>query len=345
MSATLYMQRCFELARRGAGRVAPNPMVGAVLALPDRIIGEGWHAVYGGPHAEVNAFRAVHTADQVLLPFATLYCSLEPCAHYGKTPPCADLVIAKGIRHVVVANLDPNPLVAGKGVANMQAAGIRVETGVLAEMGAWLNRTFFHWIAQQRPYVVLKWAQSADGFVARPNERTSITTAWTQRLTHRWRSEVDAVLVGTHTALVDDPALDTRYFWGHSPLRIVLDFDQKMPTAAKLLNDVVPTWVLGPARAGQWQKTAFLAELLPSNWIPALLQALYEAKKSVLLVEGGPMVQHQFLQSSLWDEIRVLENPRHLAQGVVAPAVPAGALLRESYTLGADKVCVYTRMP
>ncbi len=344
----VYLRRCFALARLGAGQVSPNPMVGAVLVCDGRIIGEGWHQCYGGPHAEVNAVASVRPEDKLLLRRAVLYCSLEPCAHYGKTPPCTDLILREGIPEVVVSNTDPNPLVAGKGLARLRAAGVRVRTGLLEEEGRWLNRAFFTWIQQQRPHIVLKWAQSADGFMGRPGERTLISGPLAQRLVHRWRAEADAILVGTTTALVDNPRLDNRLYFGKSPLRIALDFEGKLPGTAHLLDDSRPTWILGPERPGRWENTRFWAPppTQPDGrrwWISLLLEQLREAKKAILLVEGGPNVLSQFIALDLWDEIRIVQGAHYLHWGIEAPPLPPQAIWREAWDLGEDTAQVWAR--
>lgn len=318
----LFMRRCFDLAVLGRATVAPNPMVGAVIVHQNRIIGEGWHQQYGGPHAEVHAIRS---APQHLLDKSTLYCSLEPCHHYGKTPPCVDLIIAHKIPRVVIANTDPNPLVSGQSIHKMRDLGIEVITGVLEEEGKWLNRTFFTWITQKRPYILLKWAQSADGYLGKQGERTAITGPVTRRLVHRWRTEVDAILVGTQTALVDNPQLDSRYYPGKNPLRIVPDFDQKIPDSAHLLDDSMPTWILGPQRAGTWKHTDFVS-LSKETMLKELLTALSLHKKATLLVEGGASMLEAFIQAGLWDEIRIITSSNLLQSGVKAPSIPQGVM-------------------
>lgn len=336
------MHRCFQLARLGAGSVSPNPMVGAVLVHENRVIGEGWHRQFGGPHAEVHALQSVAPADRKLIPHATLYCSLEPCFHHGKTPPCVDLILEKKIPKVVVSNVDPNPLVAGQGLEKLRAAGVAVESGVLEAEGRRLNRAFFTWITKKRPFIVLKWAQSADGFIARKNERTVISGTLARRLVHRWRAEADAILVGANTALVDNPGLDNRYFFGKSPLRVVLNFKNKIPRTALLLDDSQPTWVVGPQQPGNWKNTLF-QDVNPENWIPDLLEKLHTDNRATLLVEGGTQVLQQFLDSGLWDEIRVLENPQYLRAGVPAPQGWQHAVLVEAFSLRGDLVRVFQK--
>jgi diaminohydroxyphosphoribosylaminopyrimidine deaminase / 5-amino-6-(5-phosphoribosylamino)uracil reductase len=338
----LFMRRCFEVAQRGAGHVSPNPMVGAVLVHEGRIIGEGWHERYGEAHAEVNAIRSVSVENQRLIALSTLYCSLEPCFHHGKTPPCVELVLTQKIPRVVVSNLDPNPLVAGQSIARLRAAGVEVVTGLCEAEGQWLNRFFLTHITQKRPYVLLKWAESADGFLGKTGERTPISGPLIQRLVHRWRAECDAVLVGTTTALVDNPRLDARFFSSKKttrvPRRVVLDFQKKIPATAHLLDDSQPTWVIGPSRSGKWQQTDF-QDIVLDGWIPELLRRLYAARCGSLLVEGGAEVHRQWLATNTWDEIRRIKNPRTLgAVGVAAPMMPANARLHERTQVGDDVV-------
>lgn len=341
---SIFMRRCFDLARLGAGRVSPNPMVGAVLVFEDRIIGEGWHQRWGEAHAEVNCVRSVASENQHLIPYSTLYCSLEPCFHFGKTPPCVDLILEQKILRVVIANVDPNPKVAGQSVAKMRAAGIEVETGVLADEGALLNRTFFHWMAKKRPYVILKWAQSANGLMGRSQERTPISGPWVQRLVHRWRSESDAILAGTTTVVTDNPKLDARLYGGKNPLRITFDIEKKILAEYNILDDSIETWIFGPARSGDFSQTRFFpttGRIEPET----LLEALYQANRAILFVEGGAMLHKQFIKSDLWDEIRLIENRNCLDGDLSAPAIPAAALLHDSFQVGPDLVRIFLKSP
>jgi len=334
------MERCFDLAVLGAGAVSPNPMVGAVIVYNGKIIGEGLHQQYGGPHAEVHAVQSVKNPS--LLPHSTLYCSLEPCYHFGKTPPCVDLIIEKKIPRVVISNTDPNPKVAGQSIEKMRAHGIEVTENVLAEKGAWINRSFFTWIKKQRPHIILKWAQSRDGFIGKPGEETAISGPATKRLVHRWRAETDAILVGTQTALTDNPQLNNR-FWGvRQPLRIALDFSSKIPSVFHLLDDTQPTWIIGPERPGQWSQTRF-SDLSRNHLLPELLAALYQEKKSTLLVEGGASLLYSFIINGLWDEIRTITNSGLLGAGIQAPEIPFQAQQREHWNCGADSIEVFTR--
>lgn len=238
------MHRCLQLARLGAGAVAPNPMVGAVLVHEGRIIGEGYHRQYGCPHAEVDCLQSVLEGDKHLIPQSILYVSLEPCAHFGKTPPCADLIIGHKIPHVVVGCRDPFPAVNGKGIEKLQAAGTHVEAGVLEAACRKLNERFFTFHQQHRPYVVLKWAQTADGKMAKDGpERLLISNAMTNRLVHRWRSEEMAILVGTNTAWADNPSLTTRLWPGPNPVRLVVDLHLRLPKNLHLFDASAPTLV------------------------------------------------------------------------------------------------------
>lgn len=342
MNDERFILRCFDLARLGAGSVSPNPMVGAVLVFEGKIIGEGWHKKYGEAHAEVNCLSSVSPENQKFIPRSTLYCSLEPCFHFGKTPPCVDLILEKKIPRVVVANIDPNPLVAGKSLEKLRAAGVKVEAGILEEEGRWLNRAFFTWATERRPYVILKWAQTSDGFMGRVGERTAISGAVTQRLVHRWRSETDAILVGTATALTDNPRLDARFYFGKNPLRVVFDREGKIQPDFHLLDDSTETWVFGTPREGVFSKTKFF----PTEGkvlIPNLLKQLFEAGRASLFVEGGADVLSQFLEGNHWDEIRVIENSRRLGGGVLAPKVPNEAVLKEKFSIADDTLCVFSR--
>jgi len=321
----IFLRRCFDLARLGTGYVSPNPMVGAVLVYQGRIIGEGWHQRWGEAHAEVNCIRSVKPEERDLISKSTLYCSLEPCFHVGKTPPCVDLILENRIPRVVISNVDPNPKVAGQSIVQLRAAGVEVVAGVLEAEGRQLNRPFFTWITAQRPYVVLKWAQSTDGYLSRTEERTAISGPAAQRLVHRWRSESDAILVGNKTALTDNPRLDARLYFGKNPLRVVFDAHGKIPPGHHLRDGSIPTWVLdGPIH------------------IPDLLQRLAADRRAILLVEGGAHVLHQFLDGGWWDEIRVIENTRlRLGGGVAAPVLPTTAQLVLKQVLNDDWIRIF----
>lgn len=340
MSDELFMQRCLDLAQLGAGQVSPNPMVGAVLVYQGRIIGEAWHERWGEAHAEVRCLQSVSPFQRALIPGATLYCNLEPCSHYGKTPPCADLIVSEGIKRVVVANTDPNPLVAGRGFEILRRAGIEVVEGVLKEKGAWLNRAFFTWMTRKRPYVVLKWAQSSDGFLGKKAEKTAISDAFAARWVHRLRAESDAILIGANTAQVDDPQLDTRHYFGKNPLRVVLDTRGRLPDSHHLLDDRIETLVFGPTPAKKFVNTRFTGSAGHVS-IKDILQMLYEEQRAILLVEGGSDVLRQFIKQGFWDVIHRIEHPMHLRDGVAAPALPSNAKLLDEFQIAQDRVCTF----
>jgi diaminohydroxyphosphoribosylaminopyrimidine deaminase/5-amino-6-(5-phosphoribosylamino)uracil reductase len=342
MNDELYIRRCFELAQLGEGFVSPNPMVGAVLVHEGEILGEGWHPKFGAAHAEVLCIRSVSPQNQALIPESTLYCNLEPCAHFGKTPPCADLIVAKKIRRVVVSNTDPNPLVAGKGLAKLRAAGVDVQAGVLEVEGRWLNRAFFTWIEQNRPFIVLKWAQTSDGFLGKKNLRTAISGPQALRLVHRWRAACDAILVGTNTALTDNPRLDLRYHFGKNPLRIAFDRHGKIPASHHLLDGSAETWIFGSSSKKPAQNLHFFPAT-QEDLIPELLEQLKQHNRAVLFVEGGAKLLQRFLDTELWDEIRILENSRSLGTGILAPGIPEDAVLKSHFQIGEDSVRIFAR--
>jgi diaminohydroxyphosphoribosylaminopyrimidine deaminase/5-amino-6-(5-phosphoribosylamino)uracil reductase len=315
-----FMRRALDLALLGTGHVRPNPLVGCVVTHEGRIIGEGWHQQYGGPHAEVNALAAV--ADQDLLKKSRVYVTLEPCAHHGKTPPCADLLVAKGVPEVVICNEDPFPLVAGRGIEKLQAAGARVETGLLNSEGSWLNRRFFTFHEKKRPYLVLKWAETADGFLAgRYFQPVQISGPQAGILTHRWRTEEQAILVGTRTALHDNPRLSARDWPGPQPTRLVIDKNLSLPPTHHLLDGSQPTLIY-TYRQPYHKANLDLVHLSEADdLMPQVLADLYQRQVQSVLVEGGPTVLNALLQAGLWDEIRVFRSARKLGQGIAAPRI------------------------
>lgn len=315
-----YMQRCLELAHRFRGFTAPNPMVGAVLVHNDRIIGEGAHNLYGQAHAEVNCFDSVATADRALIPESVLYVSLEPCAHHGKTPPCADRIVREGVRKVVVCNTDPFEQVSGKGIQILRSHGIQVETGVLEQEGLWLNRRFFTYHLQQRPYIILKWAATSNGFFAPANRsRFQMSDGFSTRLSHQWRTEESAILVGTTTALNDNPALVSRFAAGPQPLRVALDRELQLPVSHKLLSDEYPTWIINEQKEHSAQQLQWIRLEFGEQLLHGLLQRLYQAGKLSLIVEGGAQLLQSFIKAGLWDEARVFLTPPLLQHGLQAP--------------------------
>jgi diaminohydroxyphosphoribosylaminopyrimidine deaminase / 5-amino-6-(5-phosphoribosylamino)uracil reductase len=316
-----YMQRCLELAVLGAGHVAPNPLVGAVLVHNGRIIGEGYHKKYGGPHAEVHCIDSVAEADKALISQSVMYVSLEPCAHFGKTPPCADLLIRHRIPLVVVGCRDPFPQVDGKGIEKMRAAGIDVIVGVCEVDAKELNKRFFTYHTAFRPYIILKWAQTADGFIAGiPGERLLISNDVTNRFVHRWRSEEAAILVGTNTAMQDDPQLNTRHWTGPDPVRLVVDLELRLPDTLQLFNGASRTIVFNASRQGEKKGIQYHQVDRKKELVPQILQALYQLRINSVLVEGGAVLLQSFIDAGYWDEARVITNTALAATtGLPAP--------------------------
>ena len=311
----LYMRRCLQLAAMAEGHTSPNPMVGAVVVCNGRIIGEGYHRKCGEPHAEVNAIASV--SDKSLLSQSTIYVSLEPCSHYGKTPPCCDLIIASGIPRVVVGALDPFPAVSGRGVRRLREHGIEVITDVLRDECMWLNRKFMTFHGKGRPYITLKWAQSSDGYIDRERATTEpptqFSTPVTRAWSHRLRATNDAILVGTNTVIADNPSLTTRYWSGKNPLRITLDRNGRIPTCASILDGSTPTLLLGE------ENTASTPE--------AIIRCLKERNIHSLIVEGGSMILQSFIDSGLWDEARIEVSLITLEKGIKAPRLKGEEML------------------
>ena len=285
-----YMRRCIDLALNGREGAKPNPMVGSVIVVDGRIIGEGYHIEYGKAHAEVNAFASVEAKDEHLLPKATLYVSLEPCSHFGKTPPCSDLIISKGVKKVVVGCVDPYSEVSGRGIERLRKAGVEVLVGVLEKECLFLNRFFITSNTLQRPYIILKWAQTLDGFIDCNGEATAISIPFTSMLVHKLRAESDAILVGNNTEKKECPRLNVRHWSGRDPKKVVLS-----------------------------SKTT----------IPELLSSLHAENIQSLMVEGGLKTHNSFIEADLWDEIHIETAPFTVGKGTRAPQIPANAKLIE----------------
>lgn len=324
------MRRCLELASNGMGLTAPNPMVGALLAVNDIIIGEGYHHASGCPHAEVEAVRSVK--DQELLKSATLYVNLEPCNHVGKTPACTDLILQHGIPRVVIGHTDPNPLVAGTGIDRLRSNGVEVITGVMEKEGRGLNRRFLTFHEKKRPFIMLKWAQTRDGFIDLTREVGQqahpawITDEYCRTLVHKWRTEESAILVGTRTALLDDPALNVRAWSGKSPVRLVLDVHGSLPNHLKLFDGSEPTWVYTALKQADRKNIRYIRIDPEENDLDQLLQHLYENEIQSVIVEGGAELLGSFIQQKLWDEARIFTGPGSFGQGVAAPVLRGRSL-------------------
>lgn len=337
-----YMQRCLELAEMGKGAVAPNPMVGSVIVCDGKVIGEGHHQAYGGPHAEVHAIQSVKEPELLLR--STLYVNLEPCAHYGKTPPCSDLIVRTGIPEVVIGCVDSNSLVAGKGIEKMEKAGIKVRTGVLESQCRLLNRRFYTFHEQERPYIILKWAQSKDGFIDRKRSfpvtepAAKISGKESDVLVHQWRSEEQAILVGTNTALMDDPSLTVRWVKGKNPLRMSIDRSNTFPDSLKLFNQEADTLIFTSAEHERRNRTEFVKIDFSQTVIPQILKVAQERKILSILVEGGSETLRRFLETGLWDEARIICSSDLLEDGVKAPEMD----LRKAGELKVGKDTIYS---
>ena len=334
------MARALELAAHGLGTTYPNPLVGCVIVHKDTIIGQGFHHHAGGPHAEVVAISQIQ--DDALLRESTLYVTLEPCSHFGKTPPCANLILAKKIPHVVICNTDPNPKVAGSGIKLLRDAGVVVQTGVLESAGREVNRRFFTFFEKHRPYIILKWAQSADGFLA-PETREEKRPVWitgnrSRQVVHKWRTEEQAILIGTKTALDDNPELTARYWHGNQPLRILIDKTRKVKPESHIFDSQSKTVVFhdsettAPVNA-QLIRVAF-------DDVPArVVKNLYQMGLQSVIVEGGAKTLESFIKAGLWDEARVFTGLVKFGQGTAAPQIEARII--ERTTVGDDQLILY----
>jgi len=325
-----FMERCIDLASNGLGTTYPNPLVGSVVVHKGKIIGEGWHQRAGEPHAEVHAIQNVK--DHSLLPDATLYVNLEPCSHYGKTPPCAHLIIEKGIRRVVVGTTDPNPAVAGKGIAQLIAAGCEVNIGVLEDECNTLNKRFFTFQKKKRPYIFLKWAQTADRFIA-PSFRDEqhpvwITNKLSQQRSHQLRAEEQAILIGTQTAIDDNPSLTTRLWDGTSPIRVVLDKSLRTPSAAAIFDGASPTIVITEQTKENSEHISFEIIDFSKKLASQICDVLYRYEIQSVIIEGGSKTLQTFIDASLWDEALVFEGKQLFKEGTPVPEF-SGILQRE----------------
>jgi diaminohydroxyphosphoribosylaminopyrimidine deaminase / 5-amino-6-(5-phosphoribosylamino)uracil reductase len=323
-----YMQRCFDLAKNGSGKVSPNPLVGSVIVCKDTIIGEGYHKKYGESHAEVNAIASVR--DKNLFKEATLYVNLEPCSHWGKTPPCADKIIENKIPRVVIANVDPFPEVSGRGIQKLRNAGIEVTTGVMEDEGYELNKRFFTFHTQKRPYIILKWAQTLDGFIAMKDFSSKwISNKYSRLLVHYWRSREDAIMVGTNTAFYDNPLLTAREMGGRNPVRVVIDRNLRLPKELNLFDGESPTIVFTENERPESNNLKFIKIDFERNFPQNLLSALYHEKLQSVIIEGGSNILSSFLSQGLWDEARIFTGKSVFGTGIDAPRISSENLLHE----------------
>jgi diaminohydroxyphosphoribosylaminopyrimidine deaminase / 5-amino-6-(5-phosphoribosylamino)uracil reductase len=315
-----YMSRCIQLATIGGGSVAPNPMVGAVLVYEDKIIGEGFHKKYGDAHAEVNCINGVLSENKLLIEKSIIYVSLEPCNHFGKTPPCSDLIIKNNIKKVVIGCKDSYEEVAGRGIQKLKDAGVEVIVGILENQCRDLNKRFFCFHEKKRPYIILKWAQSANGKTGALNdERILISNEYSNRLVHKWRSEEAGILIGTNTARKDDPSLTTRLWEGKNPVRIVIDKDLKLSSKLKVFDGKAPTIFFNKAKNAIDGNLQFV-KIDGDRFLEQLLHSLYEKNIQSILVEGGSKTLQTFIDAGLWDEARIIINEEMIIEnGIAAP--------------------------
>lgn len=327
MSDELYMKRCLELAEMGNGQVSPNPLVGCVIVSGGEIIGEGYHQKYGQAHAEVNAIRSVTDRygeqSAELLKNAVAYVSLEPCAHFGKTPPCADLLIRHQLKKVVIGNRDPFPDVDGKGIERLKNAGIEVVSGVLEAECFEVNRRFFTRIAQQRPYIILKWARTANGYFAPKNSvQQWISGPLSKKLVHKWRTEEDAILVGKQTAIADNPALSAREWPGKNPIRIAIDRKLEIPADSQLYNTDAKTIIFNEQKTSVEGNIHFIEMEDMQYYLPQkIAYQLYLMDIQSIIIEGGANILNQFISSGLWDEARVFNSSSSWDTGIHSPVI------------------------
>lgn len=317
-----YIQRCIELAKNGLGTTYPNPMVGSVIVYNDVIIGEGWHKKAGEPHAEVNAINSVK--DKSLLQKATIYVSLEPCSHFGKTPPCCDLIIKNKIPNVVIGSVDPNIKVAGNGIKKLIEAGVNVTLGVLETECYDLNKRFFTFHQKKRPYIILKWAQTKDGFIA-PTEKLEqkpvwITNPYSRQLVHKWRTEEQAILVGTQTVIDDNPKLDARDWFGNNPIRLVIDQNNRIPKDIHIFDNQTKTIIFSKIKTEiAEENTIFEVIDFEQNIAQQIIVILYKYQIQSVIIEGGKQTLQTFIDANLWDEARIFIGNSRFNTGTKAP--------------------------
>ena len=329
------MQKCLDLSQKGIGTVSPNPMVGSIIVYNDEIIGEGYHQECGSHHAEVNAINSVE--DKSLLKKSTLYVTLEPCAHFGKTPPCSNLIIENKIPKVVIGCIDTFSEVSGKGIERMQNAGIDVKIGVLEKESRKLNKRFFTFHEKKRPYIILKWAESQDGYIAPKNQTKAfwMTSRNSKKLVHKWRSEEDAILVGRITSEKDNPSLTVREIEGKNPIRIVIDKDLKLSTDLNLFNSESETLIFNQLKMEENNSTNYIKTDF-ENLIENILEELYKQNIRSIIIEGGTKTLQSFIDKKMWDEARVFTTNKELNDGVKAPQVNREIVLKTE--VGGDKL-------
>ncbi len=342
MTHNIFIQRCLDLAISGLGKVAPNPLVGSVIVHNGLIIGEGYHEYFGGPHAEVNAINSVRENLKSLLSECTLYVNLEPCAHHGKTPPCVDLIIQHKIPTVVIGSGDPNPLVAGKGIQRLREAGVEVITDILKEECDYLNRRFITFHTKHRPYIILKWAQSQDGFMAPEKpEKFWLTNDESRKLSHLWRSEEQAIMVGRRTVEIDNPELTVRLVTGKNPIRITIDRKLALHASHKIFRQDAQLILFNELEDYRETKLHFVKIDFEKNTLPQMMDFLYSRQIQSVIIEGGPETLKHFVEQDLRDEARIFTAPKQMTSGKKAPILQ-GRVLKNQQIEG-DALTIISR--
>ena len=338
------MRRCIELAKMGAGNVAPNPMVGAVLVFNNRIIGEGYHEKYGEAHAEVNCLNNVAYADRHLISKSTLYVSLEPCSHFGKTPPCVDLIIKNKIGHIVIGCTDSFEKVNGTGIKKLIANAVKLETGILKDECIHLNKRFFTYHRKKRPYIILKWAQTNDGFIAAENGKpVKISNNYTNKLSHKWRAEEAAILVGTNTVINDNPHLTVKNWYGKNPVRLIVDINLKINNTANIFNAEADTIVFNCKKSEQIGNVLFHKIDINNNIMEGILEYLFTNNIISCIIEGGTKTLQSFIDIGFWDEARIITNTSlNIEKGIKAPIL-SNAVSNKTIEILSDRINFFTK--
>lgn len=336
------IRRCFDLGSLFRGNTKTNPLVGAVLCNEGGILNEGAHEIYGKEHAEVNVLSKYGNNDNMFQK-STLFVSLEPCFHFGKTPPCVNLILEKQINKVVIACQDPNPLVAGKSIKKMQDAGIEVISGIERELGEALIRPFVVSIEQKRPYIILKYASSSDGYMGLEGEQVWLTNSFSKHLVHKWRSEVDAILVGKNTAIIDNPTLTNRLYFGKKNIvRILLDKNNATPLSNNIFNADAKTWVLNEEKEGENQHIRYIKSNFKGDYLKTFMNQLYESQIGTIIIEGGAKVLNSFIEANLWDEARVFVSPKILNnENAIKAPILSEKLLKKVYKIDNDELKIF----
>jgi len=332
------MNRALQLAVMGRFTAAPNPMVGAVIVHQGKIIGEGYHRKNGEAHAEVNAIESV--TDRTLLPSSTMYVTLEPCSHFGKTPPCADLIVKHNLQRVVICNTDPFEKVAGSGVHKLKDAGIDVEVGCLEQKGKTVNRRFLTFHQKKRPYIILKWAESKDGFMGKESEQVWLTGAVSKQLVHTWRAEEQAILVGKKTALIDNPELTVREVKGSNPIRFLIDKNLNVPRSTKIYSDAAKTIAINSLQNKRDEYVEYISVNFTNDLPLQIAQVCFEKNITSIIIEGGANTLQQFIDANLWDEARVFRTKKEIEKGIKSPKLQGN--LESNENIENDTLSIYS---